>query len=371
MAENSPVLMRDYHFPLLMMPCIGYGNPYYSRFYSILGNNIHHKDLHELYKKRCLGSSHGWLIMAEDNSPSIFAVNPLENSTRIQLPSLLTLPDILDFNGDEYVYWTPFLGNVTVGSGLIKNTYLKKVFLSKDPTQEGCMAVAIFGELKRLAFCRVGDEEWKIIAQQDFIHGYQDVVFDQEGRFYALNFHGKVVTGDLESPFWDLFYEPLVPDYADKKYLVFDTKGQLMLINRYIGWKNYDGDDEEGESGCEEEIEESRYGFPYKTSRFKIIRLDEETGKSEEVDSLKDEVLFLGNNQSLCLSSLLFLGCKADCVYFTDDSLDAHMEPRIGGHDIGVFDLKNGCIERIQCIQNEDEGIWPPPIWVTHVSTII
>ena len=40
------------------------------------------------------------------------------------------------------------------------------------------------------------------------------------------------------------------------------------------------------------------------------------------VDSLGDQALFAGDNSSMSLSASSFNGCKANCIYFTDDDVD-------------------------------------------------
>ncbi|KAL6493003.1 hypothetical protein OROGR_032762 [Orobanche gracilis] len=397
--------MEKHYLPRLMMPGVDYDRPYYSRFHSILRNNrsILHIDLKQLYKKRCLGSSHGWLIMAEEESPSIFAVNPLNVSTRIHLPSILTFPDVLDFDGHGYLDLTPSFGPTRVSSRFLMNYYIKKVILSKDPTVGDCMAVAIFGARDKLAVCRVGDNEWDIITDYGGIVGYRDVVFDKEGQyFYAVNDGGTIVTGDPGRARLQLVYKPssVSDDHAEWKYLALDSKGDnLMLISRHEKkhelttsgsdeemeeCSDYDDcHDSEEEASCthyktssdedEEIIEELSDPSPTCTrKRFRVFRLDEEMRELEEIDSLKDEVLFVGDNESLCLSSAEFPGCKSDCVYFTDDRTEARDEPRSGARDIGVFNMKDGCVERFECVESEgSRGIWPPPIWVALTSSMI
>ncbi|KAL6506663.1 hypothetical protein OROHE_022495 [Orobanche hederae] len=131
---------------------------------------------------------------------------------------------------------------------------------------------------------------------------------------------------------------------------------------------HYKTSSDEDEEIIEEEFSEAS---PTCTSkRFRVFRLDDEMGELEEIDSLEDEVLFVGDNESLCLSSVEFPGCKSDCVYFTDDRIEAHDEH--GARDIGVFNLKDGCVERFECVESEgSRGIWPPPIWVAIASSMI
>ena len=65
------------------------------------------------------------------------------------------------------------------------------------------------------------------------------------------------------------------------------------------------------------------------TTGFKVLKLEcstEVKSKNEydwvNVDSLGDQALFAGDNSSMSLSASSFNGCKANCIYFTDDDVD-------------------------------------------------
>ena len=68
---------------------------------------------------------------------------------------------------------------------------------------------------------------------------------------------------------------------------------------------------------------------PIVTIGFTIVKLEWSTevrSKDEykwvNVDSLGDQALFVGDNSSMSLFASSFNGCKANCIYFTDDNVD-------------------------------------------------
>ena len=59
-----------------------------------------------------------------------------------------------------------------------------------------------------------------------------------------------------------------------------------------------------------------------------------------KVESFKDEVVFLGGNQSISLSSHDFSKCKLNSIYFTDNRWsEMDMDYFFGGHNFGSFNL--------------------------------
>ena len=84
----------------------------------------------------------------------------------------------------------------------------------------------------------------------------------------------------------------------------------------------------------------------------------------EKVESLKDQVVFLGGNQSMSLSSHDFSECISNSIYFLDDQwFEMDMDYLYGGHDFGFFNLDD---EEIRHFYHYDlEKFDPPPFWIT------
>ena len=80
---------------------------------------------------------------------------------------------------------------------------------------------------------------------------------------------------------------------------------------------------------------------------FCVYRLDFSKKMLEKVESLKDQVVFLGRNQSISLSSHDFSESKLNSIYFTDNRWsEMDIDYFFGGHNFGSFNL-------------DDEGIKP------------
>ena len=69
-------------------------------------------------------------------------------------------------------------------------------------------------------------------------------------------------------------------------------------------------------------------------------------------------------NNSLSLSAQDIAGCKANCIYFTDDYIDEQRKGIQGGHDMGVYKMEGGRVEPLPGFASDTKLVWPPPIWV-------
>ncbi|XP_077243068.1 putative F-box protein At3g25750 isoform X8 [Tasmannia lanceolata] len=168
------------------------------------------------------------------------------------------------------------------------------------------------------------DEGWTTLNRQ--WGSYEDVIYHKEsdgkrsGRRYLVESSGELLNVCR-------YYE-MHPMYV--RYLILGSS------------KCLDGD-----------FDPRNLGWTMRTSYFEVSKLDQNTGKWIELESLGDQVLFLGLNSSLSLSALDFPQLKRNCIYFTDDS-DVNNE----GIDNGVYDLENESIK--PCYPNS-------PSWITKL----
>lgn len=84
----------------------------------------------------------------------------------------------------------------------------------------------------------------------------------------------------------------------------------------------------------------------------------------EEIESLRDQIIFVGRNRTLCLDSKLYHGCKGNCICFADDCVpDA---PRVAGRhvdlrDKGVYHMDD---KRVEYFPTDINDLLPmPAIW--------
>ncbi|KAK7841878.1 f-box protein [Quercus suber] len=113
-------------------------------------------------------------------------------------------------------------------------------------------------------------------------------------------------------------------------------------------------------------IYEPRELYIRKTTSFNIFRLDTNCRNWYQVQSLGDDVLFLGLNSSLAISSHDYPDTyKGNCIYFTDVNDNFDLEGTGRGFDEGVFCLDDNKIEPLPAYVGDSHEVWPAPIWVT------
>ncbi|KAF5740900.1 F-box protein SKIP23-like [Tripterygium wilfordii] len=398
------------------------GNSDTCRLYSLTDKKIHHIELPEIRERRCCGTAHGWMVMV-DNSANVLLLNPLTRS-QIPLPPITTFPEISEIGEGKYYY--PSDMQIEMQSGeFVKKSFLEKVVLSGNPSlAKDYVVMAIYGNMQRLAFCKEGDDKWTLLEHED--QTFFDVVY-WKGNFYATNSTGRVAVCDLAGPVPKarIFMIPQPKIVGSQNYLV-PSGNELLLVSKKLkvrsrdmnditSWNLNDVDEHHNEYGDNYDHEEEVYGnanyddheddgvdnidiveenpnyednddddnnwesddnedevddydnrvFLYKTEEFRVFKLDEEKLFWVKVTSLDDRILFVGYNFGLSLSANDFPECKADHIYFTDDRSHIWNDHIVGGHDLGVYSLKNGEIEPFPCCPESTWLIWPPPYWVT------
>ncbi|KAK2995133.1 hypothetical protein RJ640_020773 [Escallonia rubra] len=337
--------------PWLMLPP-SQSQPQASRrgFFCLSANKFHFlgEAAASRRRRRC-GSSHGWLVLLDESS-HIFLLNPLTRS-QVKLPSLSTFPNVTDFNfyniGREYTIRGVDGEVYTCSLKEMRDSFIKKVILSSSPNELNYVAVAILNDTGHVAYCKKGDDRWMFM--EDGLGYWEDVIY-HDGLVYAVNKFGGIAVCDVSGTSPRVWYiDPLNKIGGDMQYLV-SCEGELLLVTRYLDL-NFD---------VVLEIE-------YKTTAFRVCRLDLGGPKWETLASLDDRVLFVGENSSLALSGSDCLGCKGNCIYFTDDYSEWNYDGFKGDLDLGVYNLEDGGIEALPCCpHNAYSGRrWPPPIWVT------
>ncbi|TXG50434.1 hypothetical protein EZV62_022958 [Acer yangbiense] len=167
--------------------------------------------------------------------------------------------------------------------------FISKCVLSTSPSLESDYTlVVIYGSTAELAYFRPGFKTW--ITIDSCRHCYQDVIYYQE-QFYVIDFSGRITAIDIKSD---------------------DTVVAKKVANLEI-----------------ELIPEE---------------LDLSTDKWSLVKNLGNRALFLGDNSSF---SLDISNLKPNCIYFIDDCQEVYFNGK-GGKDMGICNLENRSIERIE-----------------------
>lgn len=304
---------------------------------------------------RCCGSSHGWLIMADDFL-SITLLNPFYigggskcGGGMIRLPPL-NYPPRLRFmmliDEDEY----------------ISELSICKVVLSANPAlaPEDYVVMVIYGVVKSLAFIRSGDKDWTYVRGRT---GCYDVVYCN-GKIYAVDCSGILAHCDTTEPVPRLRKMAPAPypihhleSDVEFYYLVESPQNQLLLVCRMMVHTPRDNDNDPW----------------FQTTGFKIFKLLV-LGKLTayvELKTLGDNALFLGDNHSTCVPAVAsngFPGVQPNSIYFTDHALSYYtFQPntlRVPA-DMGVFNLEDQSLGKYY---DPDNNLFclvcvTPPVW--------
>nr|DAD37726.1 TPA_asm: hypothetical protein HUJ06_008367 [Nelumbo nucifera] len=229
-------------------------------------------------------------------------------------------------------------------------TLFTKWLCSSNPSQhpDDYVVIIICGLQRHLVLCRATDKSWTSLPGGDY---YEDIIH-YEGKFYAVRKNGSIESWDFAFSFpkrRDVATVKVVGLPCKKKYLI-KTSEYLLLVGRSVRYQEID----------------SFNGF-YKTLGFDVFKLEEEeqggnTTKPSwvQVKNIGDNVLFLGESESISLRELP--ECSEDCIYFTDDDEGARLNINtlLGGRDLGVFSIQDGIIKPYY--PNNARRLFPRPI---------
>ncbi|XP_050387517.1 F-box protein At2g26160-like [Argentina anserina] len=260
----------------------------------------------ELPKRRYFGFSKGWLITMDENSV-VTLVNPFSRVKGMSFAekSIIKLPALKRPQCDAHHH---------------SDIYIYKAMISADPIYaKDCTVVIIYGYLMQLAFIRLEsldtDKTWTYINEG--VRLIHDVVY-VEDKFFAVDGHGSVMSF-LVTPNQEVDVK-LVGQYFGqpsiiKRYLVeLSDRKELVMVQRY------------------------RMAPPEReTTKFELFQLHADTRKWNEITSLGDAALFLGENSSISLMAPEVLGCLPNCIYFLHDY---HRVPRKKPRDFGLYNIK-------------------------------
>ncbi|KAK8577148.1 hypothetical protein V6N13_122141 [Hibiscus sabdariffa] len=246
-------------------------------------------DLPEIRGRRCWESPYGWLVTCGIDL-EILLFNPLSRAS-LPLPSLRTFPSY------DKEHWTD-----RPPEDYCKY-YIRKLILTSSPeaSESDCIVVAIYSCVS-LALARPGDKIWTPIV-------------------------GNIQV--VDAIYFRVQFSPSHPHDFDRQY-IFDLAGNLCVVARgIIPFVYDDGDDDDDDDDDKQYL---------RTVEFKIFKLDMHTKSWEEIFSLDDHSLFLGNCSTFAVDG--YSGCKPNCIYFTDDIFE-YYETKTGNTDTGIYDCRN------------------------------
>jgi hypothetical protein len=279
--------------------------------------------------------------------------------------TLDSVEPIFDYAGTivNYEVWTapydPDTDTEMVGREIIlhappdelRNHIYRNVFVFPDPSAGSYIVVLIHGPGCQLSYARVGDHNWTLLPPGS---DYEQCIYMND-LLYASTVSGRIDAFDLTSP---TITRNIISDEID--YSIGDHWGQLYLVQGPCG-------------GLLEVCRKSRlvhagYEEPMrKMEKILLHKIDIASKRLVKINGLHDHVLFLGRNQSQCLSAEEYPQLKANSVYFTDDE-GCEWKYKNIPRDIGVLNLENDSTEEIV---SPLWCSWPSPIWITPSLTVM
>ncbi|XP_061366868.1 uncharacterized protein LOC133310003 [Gastrolobium bilobum] len=192
---------------------------------------------------------------------------------------------------------------------------MHKVTLSVDPTSnpDDYVVAAVYTQACNLAFIKAGQKFWTYI-DEDFLC-FTDITF----------YKGA--------------------------YLVKSLEGNLLMVRRFLGYHHPDS---------------SSYSTGTESFEVYKLELDVQSGKllqMSKLNSLGDNVLFLGDSDSISVSASYFSHClRKDSIYYSDDFYDNDPYP-FGPFDNGIYNVKDRSFAKYYPY-NPSFKRMPPPLWV-------
>ncbi|CAN6206784.1 unnamed protein product [Urochloa humidicola] len=323
-----------------------------------------------------LGSAYGWIITTDERS-ELHLLNPITGD-QIALPSIITMEyvtPIYDENGtieaySSYCALPGKSGPWTYSLSELRDTFFEKAFLSSDPSTGDYIVAVIHNTRYRLSFARSGDDCWTSLPPHDF---FADCVF-KDGLMYALTAEGEIHVFDFTEPAvkQKVVLKKMRGYIFERVYIAQTPCGDLLQI-----WSDIDRSEEAEAVSEESEPDPIEEGDDFSVSKwasdceprrhhctpFKLFKVDLAANKLVEISSLGENVLFIGQNQTVCLNAQEHPQLKANHIYFTDNDEYAAIAHKNMIRDIGVLNLCDSSREKIASPQIWSN--WPSPIWIT------
>ncbi|KAK2428730.1 F-box protein SKIP23 [Trifolium repens] len=236
---------------------------------------------------------------------------------------------------------------------------VRKVTLSADPisSPDDYVVAAIYTTRGCLAFIKAGQEFWTYIEDRNH-YGFIDVTF-YKGLVYAVTRWKKIVSFDLCYSNDPYGIEMNIPNvvlqgsygeiYSPLTYLVKSLEGELWMVRRFVTTEN--------------ELVKGTDNLDV----FKL-QLDDKGEKLMglvKLESLGDNILFVGDNDSVSVSASYFSNyLQKDSIYYSDDYSDDEPVPYPEGpFDLGIYNVKDGKFG-VHCPYKAYFKGKAPPIWV-------
>ncbi|KAK9716558.1 hypothetical protein RND81_06G241700 [Saponaria officinalis] len=295
----------------------------------------HDHDLDVSCFDTCVGSYQGWVLLTSHDNSSVYVQNPFLNRRRF-LPTL----------GNKKIY--------------------KGIFSSSPSFDPKCIVLILF-QSENAAFCYVGDDSWKKLTCQIYNNlAFSDALFFQ-GKFYVVDDYGKIYTLDFDHTILvPIKSQPLdISETVRYKFYLVEVQGQLCRVQRKF---EFDENFFYKNDVIDDDVYETQTGYRVSTREFWVLRMDPGTNEWVRVNNLGGDALFLGCNNSICVSEIELNGnIKGNKIYFTDDRQknSKHFGMDSPGKDMGIYDMNDLNIEPVYLDPWYELMDEPPAVWVT------
>ncbi|KAG0520681.1 hypothetical protein BDA96_08G094900 [Sorghum bicolor] len=340
-----------------------------------------------LSRRTFVGSAYGWLVTADEDS-NLHVVNLLIGA-QVALPPLASLYNVesLTDEGGDLTYRV-FVNreadeeptdNLTALAAR-EIMYFRAVLLCSPSAGAECIVLLIHWPEGELSFARLGDESWMPVSAMGHgpleRSGYHDAVYNSDnGLFYVLRFDGAIYTLDLNghSPSASRIMRSAMPIYHPGRthdlitmYLVKTPSGDLLQVFRWIEMSLYPfrhppyTDDNEF------------YSIYAQIESFdvQVFKVDLHGQKLDHITTLGDHSLFLGYNNSMCISTKDLPMLEPNLFYLMDNCKHVYKATEsfrdMGFYKIGEIPIYNGGPRTPNhgCFPFASKP-FPVPIWIT------
>ncbi|XP_038688611.1 putative F-box protein At5g55150 [Tripterygium wilfordii] len=276
----------------------------------------------------------------DEKTHTLFNIQTMETQ-KIQIPDYF--PDIhcstnygwliqfteagVDFNSDDDLPHKIHMLNLFSKAKVIlppTRNQIDKAATSTCPLNPECLVLVAYlcKYDYKLAFCKVGDENWTTLDRSYFVTEPQDCFLSvtwYKGKFYGVDADKRLFVCNLSSKMIELFCEePFVIGFRFcETYLVESLFGELLLV----------------------------FYYQRRQDIFKMYEFDFIAKKWYEVKNLRNQALFLSRDGS----ALSYIGnskmVKRSCIiHFASRSYSFQCKYR---HDLVVYDMETESFEFI------------------------
>ncbi|KAM0906660.1 hypothetical protein ACQ4PT_016627 [Festuca glaucescens] len=332
--------------------------------YSLVDKRVYMLNLPKppIRSRLIIGSSLG-LLVTVDETAQMHLLNPITGE-QTALPSVTTFQEVkpvYDGSGAVHNYEYSMYARCDVifpthivTPGFLQHHFHHKALVFYDDASTGSYIVVLMhSPYGQLSFARVGDDHWTSLP---LYSAYCDCTYKdgllyavaQKGEIHAFDLRGTAVTKEIIRGIdRELCF--------DGNYIVQAPWGGLLLVSRE---KEYDSEED---PNPEPELVPNTTGII-------LHKIDAAGKRLVKIDCLPDHVLFLGLNNTLCLSAKEYPALKGNHAYFTDDD-EFNSSHKSCLRDIGVLDLGNNRKEVLVSPQLWPN--WPAPVWITPNLTMM